>query len=98
MKDIYLTDNEIAMHSMEEALELVKLLVNNGYVTTVSVEEQLIMVNYVWTPRFADRNEIVFQNREELYDILNNSYELGYKDGKNDIVSEIKEVRNLTSS
>ena len=95
MKDIYLTDNEIAMHSMEEALELVKLLVNNGYVTTVSVEEQLIMVNYVWTPRFADRNEIVFQNREELYDILNSSYELGYKDGKEDIVKEIKGSQEL---
>lgn len=71
MKNIYLTDNEIAMHSMEEALELVKLLVNNGYVTTISVEEKLTIVNYVWTPRFADRNEIIFQNREEFREVLN---------------------------
>lgn len=95
MKSIYLTDNEVAMHSMEEALELVKLLVNNGYVAAVSVEEQLIIVNYVWTPRFADRNEIVFQSREELYEVLNNSYELGYKDGKEDIVNEIKGSQEL---
>ena len=85
MKSIYLTDNEVAMHSMEEALELVKLLVNNGYVATVSVEEQLIIVNYLWTPRFADRNEIVFQNREVLHEVLNNSYLEGYSDGKEDV-------------
>ena len=85
MKSIYLTDNEVAMHSMEEALELVKLLVNNGYVTTVSVEEQLIIVNYIWTPRFADRNEIVFQGREVLHEVLNNSYLEGYSDGKEDV-------------
>lgn len=85
MSNIYLTDNEIAVHSMEDALELVKLLVNNGYVAAVSVEERLIIVNYVWTPQFADRNEIVFQNRGNFDEILNNSYSEGYRDGKKDV-------------
>ena len=95
MKNVYLTDNEIAMHSMEDALELVKLLVNNGYVTAVSVEERLIILNYVWTPRFADRNEIVFQNREDFDEILDDSYEQGYKDGEKVIVNEIRRSQEL---
>ena len=95
MKNVYLADNEIAMHSMEDALELVKLLVTNGYVAAVSVEEQLIIVNYVWTPRFADRNEIVFQNREDLDQILDDSYQQGYNDGEKDAVIEMKRSQEL---
>ena len=90
MKNTYLTDNEVAMHSMADALELVKLLVTNGYVAAVSVEEQLIIVNYVWTPRFADRNEIIFQSREDFDQISDDAYEQGYQDGKEDILNEIK--------
>lgn len=90
MKNTYLTDNEVAMHSMEDALELVKLLVSNGYVAAVSVEEELIIVNYVWTPRFADRNEIIFQSREDFDQISDDSYEQGYQDGKEDILNEIR--------
>ena len=90
MKNTYLTDNEVAMHSMEDALELVKLLVSNGYVAAISVEEQLIIVNYVWTPRFADRNEIIFQSREDFDQISDDAYEQGYEDGKADILNEIK--------
>lgn len=90
MKNTYLTDNEVAMHSMEDALELVRLLVTNGYVAAISVEEQLIIVNYVWTPRFADRNEIIFQSREDFDQISDDAYEQGYQDGKEDILNEIK--------
>ena len=95
MKNIYLTNNEIAMHSMEDALELVKLLVSNGYVAAVSIEEELVIVNYVWTPRFADRNEIVFQNREDLDDNLDDSYQQGYEDGKEDMLLEIRRRQKL---
>ena len=95
MKNVYLTGNEVAMHSMADALELVKLLVRNGYVATVSIEEELVIVNYVWTPRFADRNEIVFQNREDLDEILDDSYQQGYEDGKEDIVNEIRGSQEL---
>ena len=90
MKNVYLTDNEIAMHSMADALELVKLLVSNGYVAAVSIEEELVIVNYVWTPRFADRNEIVFQNREDFDQISDDAYEQGYQDGKEDILNEMR--------
>lgn len=90
MKNIHLTDNEIAMHSMEDALKLVKLLVNNGYVATVSVEEQLIIVNYIWTPRFADRNEIVFKGREDFDQILDDLYDQAYQDGKDAAILELK--------
>ena len=95
MKNVYLTDNEIAMHSMADALELVKLLVSNGYVAAVSIEEELVIVNYVWTPRFADRNEIVFQNREDFDQISDDSYEQGYNDGKEDILNEIRNSQEL---
>lgn len=85
MKDIYLTDNEVAMHSMADALELVKLLVRNGYVAAVSIEEELVIINYVWTPRYANRSDIVFQSREICDEFFNNSYLDGYSDGKEDV-------------
>ena len=90
MKNTYLTDNEVAMHSMADALELVKLLVTNGYVAAVSEEEELVIVNYVWTPRFANRNDIVFQNREDFDMTLEDLYDQGYEDGKADILNEIR--------
>ena len=60
----YITDNEIAVHSAEEAFNLAKTLLNNGYVTMISREENLFIVNYIWSPPDADRNGVCFLDKE----------------------------------
>ena len=89
MSNVHLTNNEIAMHSMEEALELVKLLVRNGYVAAASIEEELVIVNYVWTPRYANRSDIVFQSREDFDQILDDLYDQAYEDGRDTAILEL---------
>ena len=67
----YITDNEIALSSYEETMKLVEVLMNNGYVCMVSREEQLYIVNYIWSMEdYADRNAVCFQSREEVEDFI----------------------------
>ena len=70
---MYITKNEIALHSFEDAVTVSKVLLNNGYVTMISREEQLYIVNYVWSQRGADRNDVAFMDRDELEDIIFNT-------------------------
>ncbi len=70
---MYITKNEIALHSFEDAVAIAKTLLDNGYVTMISREEQLYIVNYVWSPNDADRNDVAFMDREELEDIIFNT-------------------------
>lgn len=67
---MYITNNEIALHSFENAVDIAKTLLNNGYVIMISREEQLYIVNYEWSSRGADRNDVAFMNREKLEDII----------------------------
>lgn len=60
----YLTNNEIAVQDFNDAMSLVLTLTNNGYVTMISREENLYIVNYVWSPTGANRNDVCFQDRE----------------------------------
>ena len=72
---MYITKNEIALHSFEDAVAIVKVLLDNGYVAMISREEQLYIVNYVWSQRGADRNDVAFMDRDELEDIIFNPKE-----------------------
>lgn len=72
---MYITNNEIALHSYEDAVALTKVLLDNGYVAMISREEQLYIVNYVWSQRGADRNDVAFMDRDELEDIIFNPKE-----------------------
>ena len=76
MNDIkYVTDNEIAVHSLEDANILVKTLLDNNYVVMISEEENLYIINYVWSPMGANRNDVCFQSREIIEDIIFNTEE-----------------------
>ena len=70
---MYITDNEIALHSFEDAVAIAKILLNNGYVTMISKEEKLYIVNYEWSPSDANRNDVAFINRDELEEIIFNT-------------------------
>lgn len=60
----YLSDNEIACHSYEDAFKIVEVLMKNNYVCMLSQEEQLIIINYEWD-ELCDRNSMIFRNRED---------------------------------
>ena len=70
---MYITNNEIALHSYEDAVTIMKVLLDNGYVAMISREEQLYIVNYVWSQRGADRNDVAFMDRDKLEDIIFNT-------------------------
>lgn len=71
----YITNNEIACHKFANAESLTEILLDEGYVVMLSKEENLTIVNYVWSPRNADRNDVAFIDREELEDIIFNESE-----------------------
>jgi hypothetical protein len=66
----YITNNEIAVNSLEDALKLVQILINQDYVTMISREENLYIVNYIYSST-CNRNDVVFQDRgiieEEIF-------------------------------
>jgi len=65
----YVTNNEIAFDSNEDAFKVTELLLKNGYVVMISKEEDLTIVNYLYTcGSEADRNEVCFQSREAVED------------------------------
>ena len=67
---MYITNNEIALHSFEDAVTVAKMLLDNNYVVMISREEQLYIVNYVWSQTGANRNDVAFMSREKLEDII----------------------------
>ena len=67
---MYITKNEIALHSFEDAVAIAKILLDNGYVTMISREEQLYIVNYIWSAEDANRNDVAFMDRGELEEII----------------------------
>ena len=66
----YLTKNEIAVHNFSSARRLAEELLENGYVVMISKEENLFIVNYVWSEQGANRNNVVFNSREAIEDII----------------------------
>ena len=72
---MYITKNEIALHSFEDAVAIAKVLLDNGYVTMISKEEKLYIVNYIWSAEDANRNDVAFMDRVELEEIIFNDEE-----------------------
>ena len=70
---MYIPKHEVALHSYEDAAAITKILLDNGYVAMISREEQLYIVNYLWSQRGADRNDVAFMDRDVLQDILYNT-------------------------
>jgi hypothetical protein len=71
----YVTNNEIAVKSSANAVTLAELLLDEGYVVMISKEEHHYIVNYIWSPDNANRNDVCFQSREETEDFIFNNEE-----------------------
>lgn len=61
----FLEQEALAFHSFEEAAAVQKILLENGYCVMMSREENLWLLNWVWTEQFADRNGVIFINRAQ---------------------------------
>ena len=68
----YLTNNEIAINDYATAMALSEILLNNDYVVMISREEQLYIINYIWSFHNSDRNDVCFQDREVIEEIIFN--------------------------
>ena len=71
----YLTNNEIAVKSFANAETLAEILLDEGYVVMISKEEKLYIVNYLWSPNDANRNDVCFMDRGEMEEIIFNPKE-----------------------
>lgn len=57
--------DEIAVQDKEVALKIIDLLVDQDYVVMLSREENLYIINYLYS-QYSDRNDVVFIDREEF--------------------------------
>lgn len=64
----YLTENQIVCKSFANALTLTEILLKEDHVVMLSREEGLTIVNYIWSEKEADRNDVVFLDRAEFED------------------------------
>ena len=59
---------EIVCHSEDSAYALMRLLLREGYVVMLSREEQLYIINYIWSHDDSNRNDVVFMDRDVFED------------------------------
>ena len=58
--------NELAFETAEACFEVAKQMIENGhYVVMISMEEQLWILNYLYSD-LCDRNDVVFMQRDEF--------------------------------
>lgn len=53
-------EQEIVFSKVEHALDVVAQLSEEGYVCMLSREDDLYVVNYIWSSNYSDRNDMVF--------------------------------------
>ena len=66
-----LPEQEVLVHNYDEAVALSKILMDNGNVVMLSMEEGNYMVNWIWSDSSFDggecnRNDVVFMHREDF--------------------------------
>ena len=58
-------NNELAFRNHEKGLLVAKALLDEHYVVLLSYEENLLIINWEYSPK-SNRNDVVFMNREEF--------------------------------
>lgn len=66
--------NEIAFKNHKNGLVVAKALLDEDYVVMLSYEDNLLIVNYIWSQNNADRNDVVFMDRWEYEEELDKVY------------------------
>ena len=60
-----MSEFEIAVNDYYDATTITEILMNNDYVVMISREEQLYILNVVWSAD-CNRNDVVFMDRGEF--------------------------------
>lgn len=79
--------HELAFKSHDNGFKVVKMLLDEGYVVMLSYEEDLLILNWEWSERRADRNDVVFMRRDEYEEEFDKLSSEVYQDIRNDIKS-----------
>lgn len=66
--------NEITFKNHKNGLVVAKALLDEDYVVMLSYENDLLIVNYIWSQNYADRNDVVFMDRLEYEEELDKVY------------------------
>lgn len=67
--------NELTFKNHDNGFKVVKMLLDEGYVVMLSYEEDLLILNWEWSERGADRNDVILMRRDEFEETLDNHYE-----------------------
>ena len=59
-------EKELVFLNHENGLKVAKMLLDEGYVVMLSYEEELLVLNFIWSANNADRNDIVFMDEWEF--------------------------------
>lgn len=60
-----MSEIEIAVNDYHDATTIAEILMNNNYVVMMSREEQLYIINAIWSAG-CNRNDVVFMDRGEF--------------------------------
>lgn len=72
--------NELTFYNHENGMKVAKMLLEENNVVMLSYEEDLLVLNWEWTPSAQpDRNYVVFMSRDE------------YEEEQDEIAKEIRE-------
>ncbi len=69
-KPTLIPGGEIPINDFDDAVAIAKILMKNGNVVMLSKEEDLTIINFMWSQGECDRNDVVFMDRfdfEEHY-------------------------------
>lgn len=61
----FLPQSALTFSTFEQAAAVQKVLLENGYCVLMSREENLWLLNWIWSERGADRNDVIFYDRGE---------------------------------
>lgn len=64
MKDL-IPKEELSFHNFDSCMKVAEVLLDEGYVLLLGVEEELYTLNCIWTG-YGDRNDVVFMDRAEF--------------------------------
>lgn len=64
MKDL-IPKEELSFHNFDSCMKVAEVLLDEGYVLLLGVEEELYTLNCIWTG-YGDRNDVVFMSRDDF--------------------------------
>lgn len=76
--------NELTFRNHEKGMEVAKTLLDENYVVMLSHEEDLLVLNWEWSP-YADRNDVIFMARDEFEEDFDTEIDAIIDDIKADI-------------